>query len=48
MELDLYEILGVGRPSMEFEVVSITFGKPQHGLCPDEFLDKEYFVIKFK
>lgn len=39
---------GADRPSIEFEVVSITFGKPQRGLCPDEFLGKEYFVIKFK
>lgn len=39
---------GTNRPSIEFEVVSITFGKPQHGLCPNEFLGKEYFVIKFK
>nr|DAF32874.1 MAG TPA: hypothetical protein [Caudoviricetes sp.] len=39
---------GICRPSLEFEVVSITFGKPQRGLCPDEFLDKDYFVIKFK
>lgn len=39
---------GVNRPSIDFEIVSITIGKPQRGLCPNEFLDKDYFVIKFK
>lgn len=39
---------GFDRPSLEFEIDSISFSKPQRGLCPDEFLDKEYFVIKFK
>ena len=39
---------GVNRPSIDFEIVSITIGKPQRGLCPDEFLDSNYFVIKFK
>lgn len=36
------------RPSVEYELVSISFGKPQRGLCPDEFLGKYFFVIKFK
>lgn len=35
-------------PRIEKEIVSITIGKPKKGWCPDEFLDKEYFVIKFK
>ena len=35
-------------PRIEKELVSITVGKPQKGLCPDEFLDKDYFIIKFK
>ena len=35
-------------PRVEKEIESITIGKPQRGLCPDEFLDKDYFVIKFK
>lgn len=36
------------RPTIEKEIVSITIGKPKKGLCPDEWLDKEFFVIKFK
>lgn len=35
-------------PRIEKEIVSITIGKPKKGMCPDEFLDKDYFVIKFK
>ena len=26
----------------------ITIGKPKKGLCPDKWLDTEFFVIKFK
>ena len=39
---------GKNRPRVEKEIVSITIGKPKKGLCPDEWLDKEFFVIKFK
>lgn len=36
------------KPSIEKEIESITIGKPKKGLCPDKWLDKEFFVIKFK
>lgn len=39
---------GKNRPHIEKEIVSITISKPKKGLCPDEWLDKEFFVIKFK
>lgn len=35
-------------PRIEKEIVSITIGKPKRGLCPDKWLDTEFFVIKFK
>lgn len=35
-------------PHIEREIESITIGKPKKGLCPDDFLDKDYFIIKFK
>ena len=35
-------------PRVEKEIVSITIGNPKKGLCPDKWLDKEFFVIKFK
>lgn len=35
-------------PNIDREIESITIGKPQKGLCPDEFLGKDYFIIKFK
>ena len=35
-------------PQIEKEIESITIGKPKKGLCPDKWLDKEFFVIKFK
>lgn len=35
-------------PKVEKEIESITIGKPKKGWCPDEFLDKDYFVIKLK
>ena len=35
-------------PSIEKEIKSITIGKPKKCLCPDKWLDKEFFVIKFK
>lgn len=36
------------KPSVEKEIESITIGKPKKGLCPDKWLDKEFFIIKFK
>lgn len=36
------------KPSVEKEIESISIGKPKKGLCPDKWLDKEFFVIKFK
>lgn len=39
---------GANRPRIEKKIVSITIGKPKKGLCPDKWLDKEFFVIKFK
>lgn len=33
---------------IEKEIVSITIGKPKKGLCPDKWLDTEFFIIKFK
>ena len=35
-------------PHIEKEIESITIGNPKKGLCPDKWLDKEFFVIKFK
>ena len=35
-------------PRIEKEIDSITIGKPKKGLCPDKWLDKEFFVIKFE
>lgn len=35
-------------PRIEKEIESITIGKPKKGLCPDKWLDTEFFVIKFK
>ena len=35
-------------PRIEKKIESITIGKPKKGLCPDKWLDKEFFVIKFK
>ncbi len=39
---------GKNRPRIEKGIVSITIGKPKKGLCPDLWLDKEHFIIKFK
>ncbi len=36
------------RPWIEKKIDSITIGKPQPGLCPKEFENKEFFIIKFK
>nr|WP_288231777.1 hypothetical protein [uncultured Prevotella sp.] len=35
-------------PRIEKEIKSITIGKPKKGLCPEKWIDKEFFVIKFK
>lgn len=35
-------------PRIEKEIVSITIGKPKKGLCPDKWLDAEFFIIKFE
>lgn len=36
------------RPRIEKKIESITIGKPQPGLCPKEFENKDFFIIKFK
>lgn len=36
------------RPRIEKEIESITIGKPKKGLCPDKWLDTDFFIIKFK
>lgn len=33
---------------IEKEIESITIGKPKKGLCPDKWLDTEFYIIKFK
>ena len=33
---------------IEKEIESIGIGKPKKGLCPDKWLDTEFFIIKFK
>ena len=35
-------------PLIEKDIESITIGKPKKGLCPDKWLGKEFFVIKFE
>ena len=35
-------------PRIEKEIESVTIGKPKKGLCPDKWLDTEFFIIKFK
>lgn len=34
-------------PRIEKKIESITIGKPKKGLCPNNWLDTEFFVIKF-
>lgn len=36
------------RTMIEKEIEGITIGKPKKGLCPDKWLDTEFFIIKFK
>ena len=35
-------------PRIEKEIDSISIGNPKKGLCPDKWLDTEFFIIKFK
>lgn len=35
-------------PRIEKEIESITIDKPKKGLCPEKWLDTEFFIIKFK
>ena len=35
-------------PKVEKEIESISIGKPKKGMCPDKWLDTEFFIIKFK
>ena len=35
-------------PRIEKKIESITIGKPKKGMCPDKWLDTEFFIIKFK
>lgn len=39
---------GDERPRIEKKITSIGIGKPKKGLCPGKWLDKEFFIIKFK
>lgn len=39
---------GDDKPRVEKEIESIDIGKPRKGWCPDDFLGKEFFVIRFK
>ena len=35
-------------PRIEKKIEGISIGKPKKGLCPDKWLDTEFFIIKFK
>lgn len=35
-------------PRIKKKIESITIGKPKKGLCPNKWLDTEFFIIKFK
>lgn len=35
-------------PRVKKEIVSISIGKPKKGMCPDKWLNTEFFIIKFK
>ena len=35
-------------PRIEKEIESIAIGKPKKGMCPDKWIDTEFFIIKFK
>ena len=36
------------RQVVEKKIESISIGKPQKGMCPEEWLNKDVFIIKFK
>lgn len=36
------------RQVVEKKIESISIGKPQEGMCPDKWLNKDVFIIKFK
>lgn len=33
---------------IEKKIESISIGKPKKGMCPDKWLDTEFFILKFK
>lgn len=35
-------------PRIKKKIESVTIGKPKKGMCPDKWLDTEFFIIKFK
>lgn len=35
-------------PRIKKKIESITIGKPKKGMCPDKWIDTEFFIIKFK
>ena len=35
-------------PRIEKEIKSISIGKPKKDMCPDKWLDTEFFILKFK
>lgn len=39
---------GDDKPRVEKEIEWIDIDRPRKGWCPDDFLGKEFFVIKFK
>lgn len=39
---------GDDKPRIEKEIESIDIDRPKKGWCPDDFLGKEFFIIKFK
>lgn len=39
---------GYDKPRIEKEIESIDIDRPRKGWCPDDFLGKEFFVIRFK
>ena len=39
---------GDDKPRIEKEIESIDIDRPRKGWCPDDFLGKEFFVIRFK
>lgn len=39
---------GDDKPRVEKKIESIDIDRPQKGWCPNDFLGKEFFVIRFK